>query len=131
MSDIRTTVCATATQSAAVQPVYNALSEALSAAESATAYLLKIGPTQSATAFGAAVPYLTLMGWLVSGWLWARSATLAEAALRSSGPDSNFYRTKLAHARFFALHELSICNHLQRVITQGSDPLQDIEVAPC
>jgi len=129
LSDIRTTVSATAAQSAAVQPVYNALSEALSAAESATAYLLRIGPTQSATALGGAVPYLTLMGWLVSGWLWARSATLAQAALQSNGPDSHFYRTKLVHARFFALHELGICAHLQRVITQGSDPLQDIEVA--
>jgi alkylation response protein AidB-like acyl-CoA dehydrogenase len=49
----------------------------------------------------AATDYLQLTGYLCLAWCWARSAAVAFAALHKGGADADFYKAKLATARFY------------------------------
>ncbi len=96
-----------------------ALERALAAAEKAGAHLLAEAASRPAAVFGAGVPYLHLMGWLVSGWLLARSAEVAARALAAGTPEPDFYRTKIATAQFYAEHGMGVCDALCGSIVEG------------
>ena len=49
----------------------------------------------------AAMDYLELTGYLCLGWCWARSAAVAVTALHKGAADADFYKAKLATARFY------------------------------
>ena len=51
--------------------------------------------------FAGAVPYLMLAGNLVAGWQLARALLVAEDKL-AAGEDTDFMRSKVAVARFYA-----------------------------
>ena len=75
------------------------LTDATSALDTATAYLLAAAP---AVAAAGSAPYLQLFGTVVGGWLTAR---VAAAALCQ--PVADFTAAKLATARFYAEHFLA------------------------
>ncbi len=120
--EIRTSLQALSGQPEAA-PVAAAVSHALAAAEAASAHLLARAKDDPEAVFGAAVPYLHLMGWLISGWLMARSAGLAAARLEAGGSDTAFYRGKIATARFLADHGLGVCDSLRDSIVEGGAAL--------
>jgi len=68
-------------------------------------------------AYAGSVPYLTLSGIVLGGWLMARAALAAQRRL-AEGEDP-FYRAKIATARFYADHLLSGAGGLQRAIEGG------------
>jgi butyryl-CoA dehydrogenase len=70
--------------------------------------------------FAGSVPYLKLAGIVLGGWQMARAALVAERKLKSREGDTNFYRTKIATARFFADHILSQATGLRTAIVEGS-----------
>ena len=96
-----------------------ALERAVLAAEKASTHLLASAAGHPAAVFGAGVPYLHLMGWLVSGWLMARSAEVAARALAAGTVETDFYRTKIATARFYAEHGMGQCDVLCATIVEG------------
>ncbi len=49
----------------------------------------------------AAMDYLELTGYLCLAWCWARSAAVAVTALHKGSADADFYKAKLATARFY------------------------------
>src|SRR6185503_6589355 len=51
-------------------------------------------------ALAVAVPFLKLCGFVMGGWLMAKSAAIA--AGKMSGADRDFYAAKLRSARFYA-----------------------------
>jgi alkylation response protein AidB-like acyl-CoA dehydrogenase len=110
-------------------PVAAAVAHTLVAAEAASAHLLLHAQEQPEAVFGAAVPYLHLMGWLVTGWLMARSAGIAAARLEEGETDAAFYRAKLATARFLADHGLGICDSLRASIMEGGAALLGMEAS--
>jgi butyryl-CoA dehydrogenase len=57
-------------------------------------------------ALGNAHPYLEAFGHTVVAWLWLRQALAAQRGLAAGGPDADFYRGKLAAARYFFRWEL-------------------------
>ncbi len=73
--------------------------------------------------FGVAVPYLHLLGWLVSGWLMARSALVAARKLQEGSQETDFYQAKIATAVFYAEHGMGVSTSLQRIVVGGGPAL--------
>ena len=72
------------------------------------------------------MPYLRVVGHLVYAWLWARMARIALDKL-DSGDD--FYKAKLATARFYYAKLLpETAFHLQAA-RAGAKPLMDLDAA--
>jgi len=72
--------------------------------------------------FGIAcsVPYLKLWGIVAGGWQMARAAHIAVARLAARDADTDFYKAKLATARFYADHVLTQARWLQAEIENGA-----------
>ena len=81
----------------------------------------------------AAVDYLRVVGHLVLGYFWARSAQialakLAEAEEQAQRPDP-FYQAKLQTARFYFTRLMPETSSLMRRIRAGSEVLMDTDAA--
>ena len=64
--------------------------------------------------------YMTVLGHLVIGWLWLRSAVIAQRALaNASAVDADFYRGKLQACRFFFAHELPQIGLAARLVREA------------
>jgi len=94
-----------------------ALAGAVDAYEGSVRYLVDTAPRDVRAAYAGSVPYLTLSGIVLGGWLMARAALAAQRLLAQG--DDPFYRAKIATARFYADHLLSSAAGLQRAIEGG------------
>jgi alkylation response protein AidB-like acyl-CoA dehydrogenase len=74
-----------------------------------------------------AVPFLKLCGFVLGGWLMAKSACIA--ASRLSGPDKDFYAAKLRAARFYAEQVLPVALGLARVVKSGAASVTETDAA--
>jgi len=72
----------------------------------------------------AASDYLRLLGHLTYGWLWARMAEVAYAKLETGGDD--FYKAKIATARFYFAKLLPEVEALKATIKGGAKPLMTL-----
>jgi len=72
------------------------------------------------TAFACSVPYLKLWGIVAGGWQMARAARIAQRKIAANDAESDFYRAKLATARFYGAHVLSQAAWLRTQIVQGA-----------
>ncbi|GIZ51400.1 acyl-CoA dehydrogenase [Noviherbaspirillum aridicola] len=70
--------------------------------------------------FAGSVPYLKMAGIVLGGWQMARAALIAERKLAAGEGDADFYRTKIATARFFADYMLSQADAYRAAIVEGS-----------
>jgi 3-(methylthio)propanoyl-CoA dehydrogenase len=70
--------------------------------------------------FAGSVPYLKLAGIVLCGWQLARAALVAERKLKAGEGDAQFYKAKIATARFFADHFLSQAPAYRTAIVDGS-----------
>ncbi|HEY7943727.1 MAG: acyl-CoA dehydrogenase [Burkholderiales bacterium] len=77
------------------------------------------GATRAAHA--ASVPYLRLWGLVAGGWQLARGAHAAAKYLAAGSADDDFYRGKIATARFYADCLLPQASALAQAITRGSE----------
>ena len=77
--------------------------------------------------FAGSVSYLKLAGIVLGGWQMARAANIAAAKLDAGDVDADFYRAKLATARFFADHLLSQGQGLRDGIVDGSEAVMALE----
>ncbi len=95
------------------------LEQAVAGAAAATQWLLEtFGKDPNAVA-AVSVPYLKMWGTVAGGWLMARAALIADAKLDAGG-DADFYRTKIATARFYAEHILPQAHALSSAVTNGA-----------
>lgn len=63
--------------------------------------------------------YLDAMGHLAVAWMWLRQARVAALALpQAAGDDTDFYRGKLAAARYFYAYELGRLDHWLPVLAR-------------
>jgi 3-(methylsulfanyl)propanoyl-CoA dehydrogenase len=79
-------------------------------------------------ALAVAVPFLKLCGFVMGGWLMAKSAAVAAGKV-SGGTDRNFYAGKLRSARFYAEHILPMALAHARVVTGGAESVTDTDPA--
>lgn len=70
--------------------------------------------------FAGSVPYLKLAGVVLGGWQMARAALVAVEKLHADEGDVQFYKAKIATARFYADHILTQASSLQASIVAGS-----------
>jgi acyl-CoA dehydrogenase len=66
------------------------------------------------------VPYLKLWGTVAGGWLMARAALIAEMKLSDGVGDADFFRAKIATARFYAEHILPQASGLASAVVNGA-----------
>ncbi len=74
----------------------------------------------------AAMDYLLLTGYLCLAWCWARSAAVSAAALHKGSADADFYRAKLATARFYFARLLPRAEAHLDALGAGSGTLMDL-----
>jgi len=93
----------------------------------ATAALLAALGTRPDAGMAVSVPYLKLCGYVIGGWLLARSAALA--AGKQSGPEREFYAAKVHTAAFYAAQVLPLAAALARVVQSGGASVVDTDAA--
>jgi len=97
------------------------LIRAIDALTEATDWLIENGGKTPALAFAGATAYLELFGNVAGGAMMTRAASAASAALEVDDGNQDFYKTKLATARFYAEHVLPKSEGLAASITKGAD----------
>ncbi|MCP4488187.1 MAG: acyl-CoA dehydrogenase [Gammaproteobacteria bacterium] len=101
--------------------------EALNALQETTNWYLSQAVEDPYLTGAIGVNYQMLVGNVVCGWLMARSAVVARAAI-DSGSSDNFYTNKIKTAVYYAEQILPRCAGLQGIIKSGSDSIMSIEV---
>ncbi|HEX5275673.1 MAG TPA: acyl-CoA dehydrogenase C-terminal domain-containing protein [Candidatus Rubrimentiphilum sp.] len=71
-------------------------------------------------AVACSVPYLKLWGITAGGWQMARAAAISAEKIAAGDPEGEFYKAKLATAKFYAEHILSQAGSLAREVIDGS-----------
>jgi len=85
-----------------LETIRNGLSKGVVALRTATTWLLENGLEDPLDALAGATPYLRLFGVVVGGWMMARQALAAHAALEgASDADVDWHRQKIVSARFY------------------------------
>jgi alkylation response protein AidB-like acyl-CoA dehydrogenase len=100
--------------------VREGLQEAIDGLEAATRWIVETFPSNPKAVAAVSVPYLKLFGTVAGGWMMARAAVAAGAALKQPDADRDFLEGKLASARFYAEHELPKAATLTREVTRGA-----------
>ena len=91
--------------------------DAVGSLREATRSLLGSLATRPDAALAVSVPYLKLCGYVIGGWLLAKSAAIA--AGRSGGAEREFYAAKIRTAAFYAAQVLPSAHALARVVAGG------------
>jgi butyryl-CoA dehydrogenase len=100
--------------------IRNQLAAGSKALEDVVNYVTANMKSDIKSVFAGSVPYLKLAGIVLGGWQMARAALAAQRKLQSGEGDANFYRSKIATARFFADHVLSQASGYRTAIVEGS-----------
>ncbi len=95
------------------------LTAGIQALEQSTQWMLKTIGEDPDAAMGASVNYMMLTGYVCGGWQMARAALAARVRL-TSGADEDFYRAKIATARFYAEQILPKANALLTAVKSGA-----------
>jgi acyl-CoA dehydrogenase len=103
---------------AVVDGIRSAALEAVGSLKSATQALLAALSARPEAAMAVSVPYLKLAGYVIGGWLLAKSAAIA--AGKSGGAEREFYAGKIRTAAFYAAQVLPCAGALARVVQSGA-----------
>jgi acyl-CoA dehydrogenase len=101
--------------------------EAVGLLKEATASLLTSLASSQERAMAVSVPYLKLAGYVIGGWLMAKSASVAAAKMND--PDRDFYAAKIQSTRFYAEQVLPIALALSRVVYGGATSVLEADAA--
>jgi acyl-CoA dehydrogenase len=93
---------------------------AVDAFNAATQWVVDNFPKDPNAVAAVSVPYLKLCGTVAGGWLMARAALVAESKLAAGEGDAEFYRAKIATARFYAEHILPQSAALSSEVVNGA-----------
>ena len=111
----------------AVLAVREAALGAVAALKSATQALLRTLASRPEVGLAVSVPYLKLCGYVIGGWLLAKSAAIAAAKV--DGPESAFYAAKIRTAAFYAARVLPTAAALARVVEGGGASVAETDAA--
>ncbi len=117
---------------AGLDDVRHALNGGIAAVAATTDWMVEAASRDPRLPAAAAVSYLMLWGTVLGGWQMARAAGAAakRLALAPVPGDAEFLRSKLATARFYALHNIPRALALRDVIIEGSDAVLDTAAEP-
>jgi alkylation response protein AidB-like acyl-CoA dehydrogenase len=97
--------------------------------QQATLWLAQHGLANPNDAGAGATDYLRLMGIMVTAWMWARMAKVAQAKLAAGTGDADFYDAKLVSARYWMERMIPECPMLFERIQAGSATIMAFEKA--
>jgi len=112
---------------AAVDGIRSATLEAVGSLKSATQALLAALSARPDAAMAVSVPYLKLAGYVIGGWLLAKSAAIA--AGKTGSADREFYASKIRTAAFYAAQVLPCAAALARVVQSGAESVTGTDAA--
>jgi 3-(methylthio)propanoyl-CoA dehydrogenase len=115
------------TDNAAVESTRTAVLSAVAQLRAATQALLQVLATRPDVGMAVAVPYLRLCGYVIGGWLLAKSAAIAAA--RTEGADRDFYAAKVRTAAFYAAQVLPNAAALTQVVAAGGASVTETDAA--
>jgi alkylation response protein AidB-like acyl-CoA dehydrogenase len=113
----------------AADPKVLPLAKAFGALQQATAHLAQAGMKDPEEAGAAATDYLRLMGLVALGYMWARTAKIAEEKLPAANGEAGFYKAKLTTAQFFNDRLLPQTASLWSAIKAGKASMMELEEA--
>jgi len=105
------------------------LGKAFGALQLATGYIAAKGMADPEEAGAAATDYLRLMGLVALGFMWAKTAKIAEEKLPGANGDAGFYKAKLTTAQFFNDRLLPQTGALWSAIKAGKASTMELEEA--
>jgi alkylation response protein AidB-like acyl-CoA dehydrogenase len=120
-------LAALTSSNAATAATVKATAEAVVLLKGATRSLLGMLATRPDFGMAVSVPYLKLCGYVIGGWLLAKSSALAAAHV--DGPDREFYQAKIRTALFYAEQVLSNAYSLARVVERGASSVVETDAA--
>ncbi len=129
LADVAHDLEAITTDDSSVHAAKHGALEGVAELAQATKSLLGLLGSAQDRALAVAVPYLKLTGTVLGGWLHAKAAALAAQRLASGGGDADFYRGKLATARFYAEHLLPNAEALARIVQGGGAAVAEVDAA--
>ncbi|HEY5101957.1 MAG TPA: acyl-CoA dehydrogenase C-terminal domain-containing protein, partial [Steroidobacteraceae bacterium] len=112
---------------AVMRVVKHASIEAVERLREATDSLLEAFAAGQERALAVGVPYLNLCGFVLGGWLMAKSAAIAD--LKRAASEREFYAAKLASTRFYAQQILPRALALARIVQSGAGSVTDSDAA--
>jgi acyl-CoA dehydrogenase len=110
-----------------VGPLAERLGTALAELRETTQHLLDVGAADPGAAMANAFNYLMQVGYVLGGWQMARVALAAQATLDGGSAETDFYRNKLAAARFYGAQVLPRANGYGQAVTAGSAPVMAVD----
>jgi hypothetical protein len=102
------------------------LQRGVEALQGATMWLAANGLANPNNAGAGAVDYLRLMGIVVTGWMWARMAKLANEKLAAKSGDPQFCKDKLMCAKYWMERLIPECPMLLERIQAGSETVMEL-----
>ena len=84
-------------------------------------WLVETYPHNVKSAAAGSVPMLKMFGTVAGGWLMAKAALIAKQRLDENAANYDFYRAKLATARFYAEHILPLAHAYRTQIMSGAE----------
>ncbi len=127
LADMERELAALATADTGVDATRKAALESVGWLKGATLSLLKSMGVRPDAGMAVSVPYLRLCGYVIGGWLLAKSA--AVAAAQGPGGEREFYAAKIRTAAFYAAQVLPIALGLARVIEGGAASVVETDAA--
>jgi hypothetical protein len=100
--------------------IRNQLAAASKAFEEVVDFVVANAKADIRAVYAGSVPYLKLAGIAVAGWNMARAALAAQAKIAAGDADP-FYPAKVATARFYADHILTLAPALRSAIVGGAE----------
>lgn len=95
--------------------------------QAAAMFFMERGMKSPNDALAGSYDFMHLFGHVTLGYMWARMAVAARAALDEGTGDSAFLKTKLATARYYMTRQLPMtATHLAR-IRSGAEPVMALE----
>jgi len=107
----------------AMGPLLSQLRPVLADAREVTGMLQQRIPAEPMLAGAVASHYLTLIGLLAMGYIWARVSRLALAHVGDVGTDASFYESKVALASFYFANSLPLAHACVARIRAGAGPV--------
>ncbi len=95
--------------------------------KTSTLWLAENGPKDPNNAAAAATDFLKMFGIVALGYMWAMMAKVALEKLSSGDSNPNFYKGKLARARFWAERQLPDTASLNVRVQKGAANLMELE----
>jgi butyryl-CoA dehydrogenase len=104
------------------------LHAAADALEQVVDYMVANVKSDIKAVFAGSVPYLKMAGVVLGGWQMGRAALAAQQKLAAGDGDAEFFKTKIATARFFADHYVATAGASRDAIVEGGAGVMALDI---